>query len=249
MEIRNALYAGSFYPHNKTDLKKMILSFLKKTSLPKNIDYAKIKAVIVPHAGYIFSGEVAAYTYKALKLTVPKKIILVGPSHHEFFEGAYTFEGKWKTPLGEIKINSAKLPKVKEDVEHSLEVQVPFLQTILKKFILTPIIYGKLEMNNLAKKLEKEKGVIIISSDLSHYLSYELAKKEDTETINSIIKLDEEMLDKSGDACGKIGIGALIILAKKNKWVPTILCYKNSGDTYGDKERVVGYVSIIFTEH
>lgn len=248
--LREPFHAGSFYPENKKDLNKMIEGFLKN-------DFKKIKgnlkALIVPHAGYVYSGIVAASAYSALKESKKKNIILFGPSHYTYLEGAYAFCGKWKTPLGEVKVNSADLPLIKNDSEHSLEVQVPFLQTVVKesKLIFTPIIYGDVSFEELADIInteKKEDSVLIASSDLSHYLSYSEAKKTDSNTINSILAIDLEKFSKEGDACGKNGIGALIILAKKNKWKTILLDYKNSGDTKGNKDQVVGYSSIAFIE-
>ena len=247
-ELREAIYAGSFYPAKKDKLLKMVKGFLSKAKTAEEINYKKIRAAIVPHAGYEFSGPVAAFAYNAMQEAKPEKIILIGPSHHAYFEGAFTFKNDWVSPLGKVKVKPAKLPAMENDMEHSLEVQLPFLQAVLKKFSLTPVIYGDISQEGLYSILKKEKGFYLVSSDLSHYLPYEDASKEDKETINAILNLDEEMLDKTGDACGKTGIGALLILAKKNHWKPVLLDYRNSGDTFGDKEKVVGYAAVVFTE-
>jgi AmmeMemoRadiSam system protein B len=248
--IRHPIYAGSFYPADKDVLSGMIEDFLSgsKVKLPKG---KRVRAIITPHAGYVYSGGVAAFAYKVLLSAKPKKIILFGPSHHKYLEDAYTFEGIWSTPLGEIKLTPADLPIIGGDKEHSLEVQLPFLQKVLKEFELTPIMYGDLPVEELADILNTEKNdesVLIASSDLSHYSPYAVAKKIDSNTIKSILELDFDSFSSDADACGKLGIQALMILAKKNNWKPILLSYKNSGDTAGDKNKVVGYASIAFFE-
>ncbi|MFA5125776.1 MAG: AmmeMemoRadiSam system protein B [archaeon] len=246
---RNALYAGSFYPSGKKALSEMIGGFLKNSE-QKKIN-GKLRALVVPHAGYVYSGQVAAFAFSALKKAKPKRIVLFGPSHHDFVEGANSFEGKWVTPLGSISVSKNDLPVIKNDQEHCLEVQVPFLQKVLKKFAFTPIIYGEISAKKLGEIIEKfseKETVFIASSDLSHYLSYDLAKKSDSESIDSVLKLDLNTFIESGDACGKTGIAVLIILAKKYGWKPLLLEYKNSGDTSGNKNNVVGYASIAFID-
>ncbi|MFA5931024.1 MAG: AmmeMemoRadiSam system protein B [archaeon] len=248
-EIRESVYAGSFYPKEKKELSSMIDSFLKKAK-EKKLN-GKLRALIVPHAGYVYSGNVAALGYKLLEKSNPKKIILFGPSHHAYLEGAYSFSGSWSTPLGKTIISSADLPIIQGDKEHCLEVQLPFLQKVLKKFEFKPIIYGEISGEELADIINSEMNkdsLLIASSDLSHYLSYALANKIDKETISPILEKDLEKFEKVGNACGKVGIVALIILANKNKWTPVLLEYKNSGDTAGDKKGVVGYTSIAFIE-
>ena len=247
---RPAHYAGSFYPKEKIKLEKMIKSFLKNTNKKVN---GKLKALIVPHAGYVYSGIVAGKGYNLLKESKKSNIILFGPSHYAAINGAYGFSENWSTPLGTTKITSIDLPVIRNDTEHSLEVQLPFLQYIIPKtrLDLTSIIYGDIpseELADIINTTKNEDSVLIASSDLSHYLSYDIAKKIDTNTINAILNLDLEKFSKEAEACGKIGIEALIILTKKNNWKPVLLEYKNSGDTKGNKESVVGYTCIAFTE-
>ncbi|MFA6268749.1 MAG: AmmeMemoRadiSam system protein B [archaeon] len=247
--IRAPIYAGSFYPAQKAELSKTINSFLKKTKAKKIS--GTVKAIIVPHAGYVYSGGVAASAYKAITKSNPSKVILFGPSHQAYLEGAFSFSGTWQTPLSTTNLSSADLSIIKNDNEHSLEVQLPFLQTVLEKFDFTPIIYGEISPEELADIVSCEitnKSLLIASSDLSHYEDYKIAKQIDSETIKSILELDLEKFLKVGDACGKLGLAALIILAKKNNWKATLLQYKNSGDTAGDKKSVVGYASIVFVE-
>lgn len=244
--MREAIYAGAFYPSDKKELEETIHKMLSKVKAKAGL--GTVVAAIVPHAGYIYSGEIAASAYAEIGKANPKKIVLLGPSHQEYLEGAYTFSDDWVTPLGEIKVSSANLPVIEHDAEHSLEVQVPFLQSVLKSFELVPIIYGEINGKKMAEIVEEEGGFVLVSSDFSHYLPYEYANRIDKKTVDNILSLDFEELEKSGDACGLTGIIALVILAKKRGWKPVLLDYRNSGDTAGDKDKVVGYASIVFTE-
>jgi len=247
-ESRTPIHAGTFYPADKEQLSKIIEKFLSEAK-PKKLG-GELAALIVPHAGYIYSGFTAAFAYNTLREASPKKIILLGPSHYHYIKGAYSFSAPWKTPLGVLKVNQVDFPIVKKDIEHSLEVQAPFLQTVLANFGFTPIMYGEISPDALAGALlPLEKGTVVIaSSDLSHFFKYEEAKQIDAVTINAILDLDFEEFMLTGDACGKIGIATLILLAKKNKWKPILLDYRNSGDTAGNKEEVVGYASIAFVK-
>ncbi|VVB76271.1 Memo-like protein [uncultured archaeon] len=247
-EIRRQIHAGTFYPAEKKELSSMIKKFLSQAKTKKL--EGELAALIVPHAGYIYSGFTAAFAYNVLQKASPKKITLLGPSHYHYIKGAYSFSAPWETPLGELKVREADFPIVKKDVEHSLEVQAPFLQTVLANFDFTPIMYGEISPDVLAGALlPLAKGTVIIaSSDLSHFFKYEEAKQIDAVTINAILDLDFEEFMRTGDACGKTGIAALILLAKRNKWKPILLDYRNSGDTAGSKEEVVGYASIAFVK-
>lgn len=252
---RDSLYSGSFYPKGKMQLDLMLEGLLSKNKIDlkkKKIFPKKIKAIIVPHAGYSYSGITASFGYNAIKQLAPKKVSIFGPAHHDLVIGAKTFQGSWVNPLGEVKVTPQNnLPIFGNDEEHSIEVQIPFLQKILKSFEFTPIIYGDIDFEKLEKIIneENEKGsLLIISSDLSHYLPYEQAQIVDNITINSILNLDTNTLSQKGDACGIIGLLALCLLAKEKNWKAHLLDYKNSGDTSGNKKGVVGYASIIFTE-
>jgi hypothetical protein len=245
-KLRNALYSGSFYPSEKKVLSKTIDDFIKTPNKKLN---GTLKALIVPHAGYIYSGKVAGFGFNLIKKAKPKNIILFGPSHKDFIIGVKGFNGKWVTPLGKVIVSNPGLAIIENDSEHSLEVQVPFLQRCLKKFVFTPIIYGEINpknLENIIEKYNKKDSVLIASSDFSHYLPYNFAKKVDSESIDSVLKLDFNRFVKEGDACGKPGIAALIVLAKKYGWKPLLLEYKNSGDVSGNKNNVVGYASIAF---
>jgi AmmeMemoRadiSam system protein B len=260
-QIRPPAFAGQFYPEDETELKSQVKKFLKE-SKPKEIK-GKIKALISPHAGYQYSGPTAAYGYKAIQRSNVKRqssnVIILGTSHSMMFQGiALTNFGFWETPLG--KVRSSSLYKELQNVsdislineahisEHSIEVQLPFLQIILKDFQITPLLTGRVDDHKvIAKELSKhidESTLIIVSSDLCHYLPYEEANKADNETIQQILDLDTYIDPEQ--ACGADGIIILIELAKLLKWKIKLLDYKNSGDTEGSKDKVVGYASIVF---
>jgi AmmeMemoRadiSam system protein B len=233
-----------FYPMDREELLRDIKKLVDSHSPVKDAP----KAMIVPHAGYAYSAMVAAAAYAKLKGPKIKRIILIGPAHHAFIEGSVTSAMGWLTPLGVVKMRHFKGIPIDEDAfeeEHSLEVQLPFLQYLQPDAAIEPILVGDQNPEELAKIIGKSASdaVIIVSSDLSHYMSYDQAESTDERSIRSILDMKP---DGFIDACGEIGIRALIIIAKKNKWKPTLLMAKNSGDTSGDKGRVVGYASIEF---
>jgi hypothetical protein len=255
--VRVAAVSGMFYPGDEKSLKKMIFECLDKAEL-KSLD-GELKAVISPHAGYIYSAPVAAYSYKLFKKIDQKKkwkILLLGPSHRIPFQGAAAPAfGKWETPLGLVEVKDVRdeigESKVIDDVpeagvqEHSLEVQVPFLQMVLDDFELYPLVLGDVRAEDLAKDLadfcKNEDVIVVVSTDLSHYLPYEEAQEVDGETCEAVSGLDIEKMKSKGDACGRAGVLTLMYLAKKLGWKCELLDYKNSGDTAGGKDQVVGY--------
>lgn len=249
MNNREPMFAGSFYPAEKKVLEKTVKDFLKKNVCEKIV--GRVRAIIVPHAGYAYSGLVAAKAYSLLEQKKVsqkfEKIVLLGPSHQEYFVGAKTFDNDWEIPLGIVRVIPASLNLMVNDFEHSLEVQLPFLQVVLKKFFLTPIIYSDIVPNDLLKVIP-ENDLIVVSSDLSHFLDYSSAKKKDLLTIQKVLDLDYNGLSELGDACGLTGLLTIVLLAKKKNWKPVLLDYKNSGDVINDKKGVVGYASIVFVE-
>lgn len=273
-KIRFPAVADQFYPGEEKELSNIIENFLKEAKIPKIKN--EIIGIIVPHAGYLFSGFVAAHAFKAILGQKIKTVLLIGDSHYERFDGISIWEkGKWVTPLGTVDIDE-KLAKeiLKESkrvfirdsshlFEHSLEVQVPFLQKVLSDFKILPLIFGSEDKDweELAKIILKlkEKILILASSDLSHYPSYEIAKKVDLETINSILSCDPEVfvgkikeLEKKYPevetfACAQDSIKTILKVAKEKKAKALCLKYQNSGDSvFGDKEQVVGYAAISF---
>jgi len=264
MSIRKAVFANKFYPGSSHMLKQSILGFIG--NVPNQEIPGKIKAIIVPHAGYLFSGQVAAYGHKLFKkLDEEKKwkVLLMGPDHHVPFSGAAISEyNQWENPFGLVQIGDIrkeigksehiqKLPRVGKE-EHSLEIQIPFLQIMIKHFMLYPLYIGGGRPDWLADDLiefcKKDDVVTVISADLSHYLDYESAKEVDFITSEAIENMNIEKLIEKGESCGKHSILTLLYIAKKLHWGVKMLEYKNSGDSSGDKKRVVGYGAFVFYE-
>jgi len=250
--IRPPAVAGTFYPDEPTELREMINGFIEAAA-DIEID-GTLRGLVVPHAGYIYSGPTAAFGYKLLKKYSReiKKVIIVGPSHYAGFYGiAESGMNVWETPLGRVKAGSLAekngLIKTYAEAhapEHSLEVQLPFLQTVLDEFEVYPLLTGEIEPEMAAKVLGASldsKTIFIASSDLSHYHPYAQAVEIDAHANKYIPKLDIANTEKTLDACGRNGILTLMHIAKKKKWKGKFLDYRNSGDTAGDKIRVVGY--------
>ncbi len=264
MEIRNAIVAGKFYPDDPEELKKQIEKWLKNCPNLK----VKPKVIIAPHAGYIYSGLTAAKAFKQLENVKDiENVILIGPAHRVGYKGiALSTAGYYQTPLGKVKLNSYLAKSLAGDhhipyvgyldkahlSEHSLEVEVPFLQTVLKKdFKLLPVVVGQVSFDEMAKFLNKVWGdkntVIVISSDLSHYMPYNAANVIDAQTADAIETLQPFKLQEDC-ACGRIPIGGLLKIAQDKKMKVQRIDLNNSGDTAGDKEKVVGYGAWSFTE-
>lgn len=257
--IRPPAFAGTFYPEDEKDLKNDVERYIKNAKTTK-FD-GKIKALISPHAGFPYSGPVAASGYSLLKGKKYRKIIIIGTSHRMMFQGiALTNFSFWKTPLGNIPASKAseelesdfnfKLINEAHAFEHSIEVQLPFLQVVLEDFSITPLLTGRIgNYEEIAEKLTKYAGedtLFIVSADLSHYLPYKNAQERDKQTIDKIINFDTNIDPE--ESCGSSGTITLIEMAKTLKWKSKLLDYRNSGDTAGDKKEVVGYASILFYE-
>ena len=252
--MRKPAVAGMFYPGKKDELKKSVRSLLEQG---KEVKFkGELKALILPHAGYIYSGIVAGAGFRLLagKQTSRNfnKVILLGPSHQAYFSGAAIAAEDFETPLGMVKVGDVskwlkeklivELPEAHRK-EHCLEVELPFLQETLSKFELYALVLGEVDEEKLAQMIKKfidNNTLIVVSSDLSHYLPYETAVKKDKETINSILNFNFSHFE----ACGERPIKVLMHLAKSLNWKPFLIDYKNSGDTAGDKNRVVGYTAI-----
>ena len=245
--MRKPAVAGKFYPGDAKEINEMIRNFLDAADTKAE---GKLKGIIVPHAGYVYSGPVAAYAYKLLEGQKIKKIIMLGPSHYGIFPGlAESGYEKWQTPLGEIQTFSIGLNQIPKahGPEHSLEVQLPFLQNVLQDFHIDPILTGDLTPQEGAKLVDRD-AFFIISSDLSHYYPYAQAIERDERTIKLIESLDVENFMIGGDACGKMGIAIIMQLARKKGWKIKLLKYANSGDTAGPKTEVVGYAAFAVIE-
>lgn len=252
--VRKPAVAGMFYPADaqalRSTLKQLLANATTHGSTPK--------ALIVPHAGYIYSGPIAANAYHLLDSSHDKikRIVLLGPSHRVPFQGlALSSAEFFSTPLGDIPIDQAGQSKLlnlsqvsffddAHVMEHSLEVQLPFLQTVLDQFSLIPIVVGEASAEEVCEVLELvgmgEETLIVISSDLSHYHDYETARRMDQKTTLIIESLHPENLHEN-DACGRNPIKGLLLLAQKQGLHVSTLDLRNSGDTAGPRDRVVGY--------
>jgi hypothetical protein len=259
-QVRPPAVAGSFYPGDAAQLAEAVHGYLAEA--PKT-DGPAPKAAIVPHAGYIYSGPVAASAYArlaALRGTV-RRAVLIGPAHYVPIRGlAASGASAFRTPLGEVPVDRAAidglrdLPQVvvRDDAhepEHSLEVQLPFLQTVLEDFAIVPLVVGAATYDEVRAVLERLWGgpetLILISSDLSHYHDYARARRLDADTAAAILALDADAIGEER-ACGRIAIGGLLKLAQAKGLTPTSVDLRNSGDTAGPRSHVVGYGSFLF---
>jgi AmmeMemoRadiSam system protein B len=275
-KIRFPAVAGQFYPGEEKELSQMIDEFLKNVKVPK-IE-GEIFGVLVPHAGYVFSGSVAAHCYKAIEGKEFETVVLIGDSHYEYFGGVSVWErGEWEMPFGRVKVdeelakeilNFSKRFFVKDSAhlfEHSLEVQIPFLQRVLKDFKILPLIFGSEDKDwkdlakSILKLMEKKKILVVASSDLSHYPPYKVAQEVDKITIEGILSSDPEKFKEKIEnlkklfqdidtfACSQDTIKTILEISKNLAGKAKLLKYINSGDTiYGEKSQVVGYSAIAF---
>lgn len=257
--VRKPVVAGAFYPASAEELKSSILNMLEKA----DSNYPVPKAIIAPHAGYIYSGQIAANAYACLTKAATKirRVVLLGPSHRFPLRGiAVPKANIFATPLGQIKIDQKAIAKIlllppiealdeAHAEEHSLEVQLPFLQVLLKDFSLVPLVVGDANPEEIAEVLEHlwdgDETLIVVSSDLSHYHDYATAQKMDKEAVQAILDLQPQNL-KNEQACGSFPIRGLLLTAKKKNLHATLIDLCNSGDTAGPKDQVVGYGAIHF---
>lgn len=260
--IRPAAVAGSFYPSEAQVLRAQVERMLAGALPLERI--APPKALIVPHAGYIYSGAVAAVGYATvapLRDSV-RRVVLLGPAHRSPVAAfAIPAAQAFATPLGEVPLSRADWIALGERAgvavddsphlfEHSLEVQLPFLQTVLGAFELVPILVGRASARQVTELLGELWGgpetLIVVSSDLSHYHPYEQARHCDRATVEFIVRLRAELDHEQ--ACGATPVNGLLHVARERSLDPHLLDLRNSGDTAGDRSRVVGYASVAFCE-
>ncbi len=263
--IRPTAVAGTFYPAELKVLKGQVDDLLQQAvdSRMETLPASPPKAIIAPHAGYIYSGPIAASVYSRLRPWRDKinRVLLIGPSHRVSFEGLATSSADFfATPLGNISLDrdaieqTLSLTQVSEfdeahRLEHSLEVHLPFLQEVLDDFTLIPLVFGRTQTKDIDAVLElfwdDEQSLIVVSSDLSHFLNYEEASAMDQRAAQAISNLAPQDLS-SEQACGRTAIQALLLGAKRHDLQPNLVDLRNSGDTAGDKNRVVGYAAFEF---
>jgi hypothetical protein len=267
-KIRQPAVAGLFYPASKNRLEDEIKTLLSISDPGKT--YNNIFGIVVPHAGYIYSGRTASYGFNLLKNKVIGTVIIISPSHREYFPGVSVYDGDaYETPLGVVEVDKEITEKLTGDSrvifkgieghrqEHAVEVQIPFLQVVLKDFKIVPVVMGDqgdLFVDELAEKLSlavDDKTIIIASSDLSHYYSANDAGKLDSVVEKRIVDFDFESLQKdfqsrNCEACGGGTIVSLMKAASKLNFKKSeVLHRSNSGDMSGDYREVVGYLSAV----
>ena len=260
--VRPPAVAGMFYTGDAQALASEVATMLAEAH-PSAIHP---KAVIVPHAGYIYSGPIAAQAYALLAPLHDRisRVVMFGPAHRVPVRGLALPDAAtmaFATPLGNVPLDQTAmkqaltLPQVcvsnaAHAMEHSLEVQLPFLQGVLDDFSLVPFLVGDADGHEVAEVIDLLWGgaetLIVISSDLSHYLPYAAAQQKDRGTIDGILHLTP--LTEFEQACGAIGINGMIEVARRRGLAPRLLDLRNSGDTAGDRSRVVGYAAVSFVE-
>jgi len=263
-DTRKAVWSGRFYPDDPAKLKQMIekLTIAAQKSSDIQLPAGQLKALIIPHAAYIYSGLTAAHAVKVLKARQFSKVIVMGPDHRVGMNYMVISQvDAYETPFGKVELHddAKKLrkhssvfrsSKYSDQAEHSIEVILPFLQYYLKTFKFIPLVVGQINPKSLVTYIEPlldDQTLLVSSSDLSHYLKYLAAINTDNHTIDLILKKDcNALANKDNAACGSIPIQVILYLAKKLKWTPVLLHKSNSGDTAGDKTRVVGYATIAF---
>ena len=260
MTHRAPALAGSFYPASPSALRQLLQRCWQDR---RTLDVPPPKAMIAPHAGMIYSGPIAATAYATLQPFAPRieRVVLLGPSHHYGFEGfAIPAAETWSTPLGEVDIDQETLRQLaaREDVvvsdqahapEHSLEIQLPFLQHVLTTFSLVPVAVGRIDPEAGASLLRTVWGgdetLIVISSDLSHFFDQETAQTVDRQTTRTIEAMDADAM-LAEDACGRYPISGLLAEARRRNMSMQTADIRTSADTAGDPSRVVGYGSYLF---
>lgn len=267
-KIREAHVAGMFYPDDPSELKNLVNGYLKSAKEFSNANH--IAGLVSPHAGYIYSGKIAASAYKSIQSKKYKNVIVISPSHREYFKGVSVYSGDaYRTPLGLMRINNelrVKIINTSDDIfesdkghgaEHALEVQLPFLQVLFPEIQLLPLVIGSQsnEINSsLAESLAKvvdDETLIVASSDLSHFYPREHAKKIDSLIVDSINAYNYEELqnDLEVKRCEACGGGAIVALLKalrlKSFSKAKVIEYSDSGYITKDESEVVGYLSAI----
>ena len=276
--IREPAVAGAWYPDSKDSLRGMVDDFIENATLPEDL-HGSLIGLIAPHAGYVYSGWVAGYSFKYVKENYKslkgKTAIIMGPSHRVPLRGISIIpNGGFKTPLGIVPIDSelsqllidkfGNLFSVDPELqaqEHSIESEVPFLQSALgKDFKIVPLMFGSISLNDalmvgkaLGKIVEEEKAFLVTSSDMSHYHPYKIAESMDSLTISTLEALDIEAFadgvnNRTMEMCGYLPVFTLMEAAREcGAKSGRLLKYANSGDVpYGEKDRVVGYCSVLY---
>ena len=261
--MRPSAVAGLFYPENANELRHAVNGYIAEASLRAAVA-DRPKALIVPHAGYQYSGSVAGFAYRRLYdwSADIHHVVMIGPSHRVAIRGlAVPSVDTFETPLGSVPIDAAGRSRLLElglvgisdaahAAEHSLEVQLPFLQVVLEEFDILPITVGFTPSEQVARAIDAVWGgsdtLVLVSSDLSHYHTWSEARQLDDATTRAIVGRRSDLPDEQ--ACGACGINGLMQIARRRGLTVEVLDQRNSGDTAGDRSRVVGYGSYALIE-
>ena len=272
-KIRESAVAGYFYSKEKETLQREVAMYLENSQPADNVK--KIYGLVAPHAGYMYSGGVAARAYRQIVDSDFDVVVVIAPSHHVYFEEISVFDGEaYTTPFGLVKVDkelAAELEATHPQIilsglghnneEHSLEVHLPFLQHVLDDFKLLPVVMGNQDEANinalseaLPRVLKDKNALIVASSDLSHFHSYDKAVLLDKVVVEDINNFDDRQLfaDWQNNVCELCGGGPVLVAMKACRNLGAtksrVLLYRNSGDVSGDKSQVVGYLSALFYE-
>ncbi|WP_295419285.1 AmmeMemoRadiSam system protein B [Sulfurovum sp.] len=264
MSTRETAVAGQFYPSDPNEIKAMFEHYnqiLDEHLKDETILQLKPRAVIVPHAGYVYSAFTANVAMRLLNNTHAKRVVVIGPSHRVYLQGTSISEyDTYESPFGALPIDKGLVAELKEKFaldfmpdahhEHSTEVQVPFIKTYDEDASIVEMVYGDEDPSRLAKiidyLLDDPDTVVVISTDLSHYYDINKANKLDSICLDAVKNLSPAELHEGCEACGKIGVEAMLITAKNKGLEPILLDYRTSADASGDKSQVVGYMSAAF---
>lgn len=261
---RKPAVAGQFYPDDPRKLEAAVRQLIDdgRPRLPAGFDGSKLRALIAPHAGYVYSGPIAGSAYAATRPDRFNRVVLFGPAHRVGFEGVATVTHRaFAGPLGDMAVDHAALEELEElpfvqpfdpahAPEHSLEVHLPFVQLALGRDVtLVPLLFCRTTAPQAAQVLEPfaadGRTLIVISSDLSHFLSYDEAKRADRATLDAVLANRCDGLTPR-DACGSTAVQGLSLVAQRHGWRPTLLDLRNSADTAGPRDAVVGYAAVVY---
>ena len=264
MSLRKDAVAGQFYPAESQEIEKMFAHYNKiidDALQDKSVLELKPRAIIVPHAGYVYSAFTANIAFRVLQNSHAKRVVVIGPSHRVYLDGVSVAKyDSYETPFGALKIDTALADELIErfglhfqpdaHAEHSTEVQMPFVKNYLGDVFVLELVYGQEDPAHLARVIDyllnDDETVVVISTDLSHYYDIDKANKLDSICLDAVSKLSPQELHQGCEACGKIGVEAMLIVAKEKGYKPVLLDYRTSADASGDKSQVVGYMSAAF---
>ena len=260
-EVRRPAVAGGFYPSGARELKRTVEALLSQAT--KRRELSGLCGLVTPHAGYVYSGPIAgkAFSLLAHSNDGPNRILLIGPPHYVPLRGIVAPScSAFATPLGDVAVDVGAVESLRDAglvtlddtphaPEHALEVELPFLQRVLEDFTIVPLLVGAASPEQVARVIETVLGkrtLLVVSTDLSHFLDYPTAERRDLATAGTIERLDYTTLGPN-DACGFSALNGALCAASRCSWTVTRLDLRNSGDTSGEKRRVVGYGAWAFT--